>query len=211
MPLYKTIEVNKNTRVYVWKISEDFDTLFKNIPLQDHHLARLDKMLSKTHQCGFLSIRHLLQCAGYSDFDLYYNEDGKPFLSDGKHISITHSFEFSAIIISTKNVGIDIEKHRDKIIKIAHKFIGTEESFLLPTPHYIEHLTVIWGAKEALYKMCDSRSLSFKNDMHIHDFTQQNNIGFADVACPALSFSSTFTFHYETFHGYTLVYALENE
>lgn len=211
MPLYKTIAVNDQTKVYVWKITEDFDTLFKNTPLRDVHLARLEKMVSVTHQCGFLSVRHLLKAAGYSDLDLFYDENGKPFLADGRHISISHSFGFSTIIIGSGNVGVDIEKQREKIIRIADKFIGTEFSFLNPQNNYIEHLSIIWGAKEALFKMCDSRSLSFKQDMHIQDFTGSLHTGSALVDCKQMDFSCAFTFHFETFENYALVYALENE
>jgi phosphopantetheinyl transferase len=107
-------------------------------------------MKSELHQRGFLSVRHLLNEAGYSDADLYYNENGKPHLKDGKHISITHSFTFSAIIISNIEVGIDIEKNRDKIKIIQHKFVNFEKGFIHKNDNYIEQLTVIWGAKESL-------------------------------------------------------------
>jgi phosphopantetheinyl transferase len=62
-------------------------------------------------------VRKLLQEASYNDFDLSYDELGKPHLKDGKHISITHSYQFSAIIISDQTVGIDIELQREKITK----------------------------------------------------------------------------------------------
>jgi hypothetical protein len=45
-------------------------------------------MKSELHQ-RFLSVRKLLQEASYNDFDLSYDELGKPHLKDGKHISIT--------------------------------------------------------------------------------------------------------------------------
>jgi hypothetical protein len=35
-----------------------------------------DSMKSHLHQCGFLSVRKLLQEAGYNDLDLYYDELG---------------------------------------------------------------------------------------------------------------------------------------
>jgi hypothetical protein len=50
-------------------------------------------MKSELHQRGFLSVRKLLQEASYNDFDLSYDELG-PHLKDGKHISITHSYQF---------------------------------------------------------------------------------------------------------------------
>ena len=211
MPLYKTIVHNSDTQIFVWKISETEAALNATIQLQDKHLHRLNGMLSEQHRKGFLSVRKLLMEAGYTDFDLNYDTNGKPSLADGKHISITHSYDFSAIIISSQNVGIDLEKQREKIIKIADKFIGSESSFLNIDRNYKEDLSVIWGAKEALYKMCNSRSLSFKQDMHIQDFTKNTNQGTALVSCKELDFDCGFTFHFETFENYTLVYALENE
>lgn len=211
MSLYKIIYHNTDTQILFWKITETENELRERIVLQEKHQERLNGMLSEQHRKGFLSVRKLLQQAGYSDFDLNYDTNGKPHLADGKHISITHSFEFSAIIISSKNVGIDIEKQREKIVKIADKFIGSEFDYLDKNNRYIEHLSVIWGAKEALYKMCNSRSLSFKQDMHVQDFTQNKDKGTALVDCKGLDFSKKFTFHFENFENYTLVYALENE
>jgi hypothetical protein len=37
---------------------------------------------------------------------------------------------FSAIIVSNKSVGIDIELQREKIIRIADKFVDQEYSYL---------------------------------------------------------------------------------
>lgn len=211
MPLYKTISHDIDTQVFIWKITELESELKETVVLKEKHQARLDGMLSEQHRKGFLSVRKLLQAAGYEDEDLTYDANGKPHLSDGKHISITHSYEFSAIIVSTKNVGIDLEMKREKIIKIAHKFIETEFDFLDSNHQYIEQLSVIWGAKEALYKMCNSRSLSFKQDMHIQPFSLKNNTGKALVDCKELDFACQFTFHFESFENYTLVYALEHE
>lgn len=211
MPLFKTITHDPDTQLLVWKITETEDELRSSVQLQEKHQIRLNGMLSQQHRKGFLSVRKLLQTAGYTDYDLQYDLNGKPGLANGKHISITHSFEFSAIIISTRNTGIDIEMQREKIIRIADKFIGTESGYLNKEKHYIEHLSIIWGAKEALYKMCNSRSLSFKQDMHVQDFTQNTDSGNAFVDCRELQFSCAFTFYFETFEQYTLVYALENQ
>jgi 4'-phosphopantetheinyl transferase EntD len=165
-------------------------------------------MKSESHQKGFLSIRHLLKVAGYSDFDLFYDEDGKPNLRDGMQISITHSNNFSAIIIGNQNVGIDIELQRQKIIRIADKFIDYEFDYLdKDAVDYIKKLTVIWGAKEAKYKMCNSRSLSFKDDMRVLSFNLKDGIGEASVH--QNDFDKKFQFFFEEFENFTLVYALE--
>lgn len=208
MPLFRKIPVNDSTSILIWKIEEDYNELFRKVALKDISLARLEKMKSESHQKGFLSIRHLLKEAGYSDFDLFYDEDGKPHLRDGKQISITHSNNFSAIIIGDENVGIDIELQREKIIRIADKFIDFEFNYLNETSEdYIKKLTVIWGAKEAKYKMCNSRSLSFKDDMKVYSFELNKGKGKASVA--QNEFEKEFNFYFEEFEGFTMVYALE--
>jgi len=209
MPLYKHIKADSETDVFVWKISEDEAELKGDVNMQEKHQKRYKNMLSESHRKGFLSVRKLLQAAGYTDFDLNYDSNGKPSLADGKYISITHSFEFSAIIISTKNVGIDIEKQRKKITRIADKFIGSEFDYLDKDTNYIENLSIVWGAKESLYKMCNSRSLSFKQNMHVQEFNHLHKAGNASVDCKELNFNQKFQFYFESFDGYTMVYALE--
>ena len=101
MPLYKTITFNPTTKLLIWKIEEPFDVLSKNIQLTTHCQARVDSMKSDLHRRGFMSIRHLLAYVGYTDFDLSYDQNGKPHLADGTYISISHSYIFSAIISLT--------------------------------------------------------------------------------------------------------------
>ncbi|WMI66410.1 4'-phosphopantetheinyl transferase superfamily protein [Aestuariibaculum sp. YM273] len=163
MPLYKTITPNSQTTVKIWKITESFDDLMHGLDLKPESLSRVSGMKSEMHQRGFLSVRHLLRAFGYSDSDLFYDENGKPHLKDGKQISITHSFQFSAVIISEGIIGIDIEKQREKIQVIAHKFIDYEYNYLEEhTEDYINKLTVIWCVKESLYKLFATPGLSFK-------------------------------------------------
>ncbi len=172
MPLFKSLTVNKNTKVLIWKIEESFNELNENIILSDRSQNRLDNMKSDLHQRGFLSVRHLLKEVGYTDADLIYDEFGKPHLKNGKHISITHSFTFSGLIISDdKPVGIDIEKQREKILKIASKFTPIEEyKTIANVDALISKLTIVWGAKESLYKIYGKKKLLFLHHIYIEDF-----------------------------------------
>ena len=130
MPLYKSISVNTQTTVKIWKIEESYDDLIAPLDLKSNSLERVTGMKSELHQRGFLSVRHLLREFGYTDQDLFYDANGKPHLKNGKQISITHSFTFSGVIISNNKVGIDIEKQRDKIAVIAKKFVDYEFNYL---------------------------------------------------------------------------------
>jgi|TARA_B110000305_G_C19365890_1_gene601893 phosphopantetheinyl transferase len=205
MPLYKTIQATNQTNIYVWKIEESLDELKTDIHLNTRSIERVSKMKSELHQRGFLSVRHLLKAAGFSDDDLFYTDDGKPHLIDGKHISISHSFTFSTIIISASEVGIDIEKNRDKILRIAHKFIDSENSFLT-ADHLVEQLTVIWGAKESLYKMHPDGGLLFKKHLPIETFTLEDSKTKGWIKKD--NFYENYDIFFEQFEGFTLVYAM---
>ena len=122
MPIYKTITIKSNTKLAIWHVDESIDELAENIKLSRFCQQKYDAMSSLIHRKGFMSIRHLLDFFGYTDHDLQYDNKGKPHLKDGKHISISHSFQYTGVIISDQPVGIDIEKQRPIIKKIAHKF-----------------------------------------------------------------------------------------
>ena len=207
MPLYKILTIDDSTKVLIWKIEESFDDLSDGILLSENSQNRVDGMKSELHRCGFLSVRHLLKEAGYSDTDLVYDEFGKPHLKDGKHISITHSFTFSGLIISDdKPVGIDIEKQRDKILKIAHKFTPIEEyRTIANTDALISKLTVVWGAKESLYKIYGKKKLLFRDHIYIEDFKFAEEQTTGEIRYDEKT--SNYIVQFLEFDGFTCVYA----
>ena len=207
MPLYKSLTIDNSTKVLIWKIEESFEDLNKNVFLTDKSQSRLDGMKSELHQRGFLSVRHLLKEIGYSDADLFYDEFGKPHLKDGKHISITHSFTFSGIIVSKeKQVGIDIEKQREKILKIAHKFTPIEVyRTIANTDALISKLTIVWGAKESLYKIYGKKKLLFLHHIYIEDFKFADERTTGEIRYNGEV--SNYTVYFLEFEGFTCVYA----
>lgn len=206
MPLYKTITLANNAKLLIWKIEESFEALATGISLTPHCKNRVTGMKSDLHRRGFMSVRHLLANVGYTDFDLFYDNEGKPHLKDGKHISITHSYTFAAIIISDIEVGIDIEKQRSKIIRIAHKFTPLEEYRTLANDDaIIRKLTIVWGAKEALYKSFAHPGISFREHIYVEDFRLDTTTTTATVAIE--NRSATYHITFEEFEGFTLVYA----
>ncbi|MEW7278731.1 4'-phosphopantetheinyl transferase superfamily protein [Aquimarina sp. 2201CG1-2-11] len=197
----------------IWKIEESYDFLCEGIELTEHCQNRVDNMKSDMHKRGFMSIRHLLVAANYTDHDLYYDEFGKPYLKDGKHISITHSYQFSGIIISNKPVGIDIEKQREKIHTIAHKFVNEFENESLENENQHQDktraLTILWGAKESLYKLYATAGLSFLQHIYISPFDLTHPFIYG-----AINYNEVIS-HYDLafieFEGFTCVYALPYE
>jgi len=212
MPLFKTINLSRiggnSTQILVWQVTESYTELLEQVVLNDSNRMRLDGMKSEMHQRAFLSVRKLLQETGHTDLDLYYDEYGKPHLHGEKHISITHSHNFAAIIVSDETVGIDIELQRNKITRIADKFCDSEFQFLdRDSEEYIRKLTVIWGAKEAIFKIRNEKGISFKDHILVQSFkldAKQNNakLHFNNVV-------KDFNIHFEEIEDFTLVYAFE--
>ena len=207
MPLYKTIVPNSQTIVKVWKITESFDELFQPLDLKSNSLARVQGMKSESHQKGFLSVRHLLRDVGYTDQDLFYDDYGKPHLRDGKCISITHSHNFSAIIVSDKEVGIDVEMQREKIKRIAHKFIDYEFQYLNETSDcYVRRLTIIWGIKESLYKLFATPGMVFKDHFLVIPFMVDHDttVAWIDYQDKKYRYEPSFL----EFEGFSLAYVI---
>ena len=207
MPLYKSISVNSQTTVKIWKIEESYDELFSPLDLKQQSRARVLGMKSNLHQRGFLSVRHLLREFGYTDQDLYYDENGKPHLKDGKYISITHSFTFSGVIISDNEVGIDIEKQRDKIVIIASKFVEYEFNYLNKNAEdYVRKLTVIWGVKESLYKLFATPGMLFKAHFLVIPFMLEDGttVAWIDYESRKYRYNTAFL----EFEGFTCAYVI---
>lgn len=167
-------------------------------------------MKSELHRRGFLSIRHLMAEAGYVDADLYYDTAGKPHLVDGRKISITHSGHFTGIIVSeTIEVGIDIERQRDKILRIAYKFTPIEEYRTIANSEaLVRKLTIVWGAKESLYKICSDRGISFLHHIDVKDFSFADNSTTAEVLYHGKL--TQYDIHFLEFEGFSCVYALKS-
>ena len=209
MPFYQSIQINETTNAHFWEITEDVTSLFRAVSLKDTSLFRLESMKSEAHQCGFLAVRMLLQHLGYTDFDLTYDEFGKPHLSDGKHISISHSHEFSCICISDVLIGIDLEKLKEKTLKIAPRFMDVFHLENLSVEEQIQKATVIWGVKESIFKIKNEKGISFPEHIFEDEFC------FSDGKCSAeLHFNNTiekFNIQFYKVEDYIFVCAFPNK
>jgi phosphopantetheinyl transferase len=175
MPFYKSISLNSDSTLYLWKITEDVDLLRNVVILKEESLIRLQQMKSISHQKGFLAVRMLLQHLGYSDHDLYYDDFGKPHLNakfekKNINISISHSFEYSAIAISSKNIGIDIELLKPKTLTIASRFMDVSHLKNLSELEQLQKATVIWGIKESIFKIKSEKGISFPDHIFEDSF-----------------------------------------
>ncbi len=224
MPFYKEIIINSNTVVYFWKITEDINWFKEKALLNEKSLSRLKTMQSVSHQKGFLAVRMLLQHNDLTDFDLYYDAFGKPHLkvesqmskvksqeinninSKQKHISISHSHEFSCICISNKPVGIDIEICKEKTLKIASRYMDVSHIENLSVTDKITKATVIWGVKESVFKLKNEKGISFPKHIFERPFKLEDKKGTAQLIFN--NNTEDFQFQFDTIEEYAFVCAL---
>ena len=170
MPVIVQKSISNNISLSIWSIEESLDFFLSNLRLTKNCEQRLDKLKSDEMKKQFLAVRKLIQLNGISLDSLSYSSEGIPFLNNEKNISISHTKGFSAIAISPKPVGIDIQDFRDKILSISKKFINSNERDLID-PSSIKELTLVWCIKEATYKVHRKPGLDFKDEIKIQSIS----------------------------------------
>lgn len=102
--------------------------------------------------------------------EIIYNAYGKPYLKNNAlYFNISHSGIYTALVISNKEVGIDIEKItiREKVID---KICNSEEKKLIKTA---DDFTKMWVIKESYVKYLGiglSYGLQNVNTLSINNF-----------------------------------------
>ena len=124
---------------------------------------------------GVVSIQQI-----YSYF-LIHDSNGIPRLESGQQLSISHTKNLAGIALGTKPLGIDIEVFRPKIRRIATRFLHADETFVLNGDQVIEKLTLIWTAKEALYKALNQKGIIFSKQLLVTPFQWGDKKGSAKV------------------------------
>lgn len=175
--------LNLNTHIVVWKINESESELAKGLELSKEALTRLSQRRSIIHRKGYLAIRKLLRSHDIDPLIHKYDKNGAPYLTDGRHLSISHTKDVAAIAISSQPVGIDLEHYQEKIIRIASRFLHLKESLDLNKNKEINYLSQIWTAKEALYKVHRKRGINFKTQLLIDPIEANSKEGIGSVFC----------------------------
>tara|TARA_Y100001958_G_C21213933_1_gene539414 strand:+ start:136 stop:741 length:606 start_codon:yes stop_codon:yes gene_type:complete len=164
MPIYKHHQVNSIANLWVWHISEDEQSLTKNVSLTTHCNQRLQAMSHSNQRKGFLAVRSLVEAAGISLDQLQYTTDGKPYLEHGPHISFSHTNDFAAVAVGNAPLGVDVERHRAKVKRVAKKFVNPADQAPQQT---IAELTDLWCAKESMYKAISIPGIRFSKDIFV--------------------------------------------
>jgi 4'-phosphopantetheinyl transferase len=166
--------IDEDTEFALWKIEEQAEDLYNQLQLNDDEKAFVEKISNGKRHLHWLGTRVLLRKMLRTEeyINCQVDEHGKPYLvSLPYHISLSHSFDYAAVMISKKSaVGIDIEQVKEKVERIASRFLSPEELAFINNDRRIPHLYACWCAKEAVYKCYGQKEVSFMDDISLTPF-----------------------------------------
>ena len=174
MPIFFQHQINDTTRLGIWKIEETEEFFKGNVP-QHRDVTHPHKRLQ--HLAG----RFLLQFL-FPDFPyalIRIADTRKPFLPDEQfHFSISHCGDYAAAIVSKeRRVGIDVEIPAEKIERIKDKFLSKEEKEIINIQYSIiniQLLTLLWSAKESVFKWYGDGGVDFKENILLRNQHESN-------------------------------------
>ncbi len=170
MPLLEINQVNDRIAYAIWDMTEKTEELIHLLDSVNHEAVDFEGKHPK-RKLEFITTRLIIRqlC---EHFNLPYegivkDQFGKPHLTlKNAYISISHSFPLSIGILNLDEpTGIDIELPQPKIDRIKHKFLNQHEL------QYAENLfdvSIIWSAKETLYKIHGRKSVDFKKHLFVN-------------------------------------------
>lgn len=174
MPLFRLTVINKDCIWGLWEITESVETLNAQLPPTIHDTQYLASVTHEGKKAESLAVRvlakHMLHAWDYAYRGIIKDQHDKPYLADlPVHLSISHTSSYAAVIMHKhQEVGIDIEFIKEKLLKVAHKFLNDQE--YEDAGNDLQKLAVYWSAKEVLYKKYGRRQLSLKEEINITPF-----------------------------------------
>lgn len=149
-----------------FSLTKKMDWNVKEIDLNKKELKLLSSIQNSERKKEFLGVRYLKNNYD-SQISIEYLSNGKPIVNNtSKHISISHSKNYVSFAAAKHKIGIDIEEFNERILKVRSRFLSENEQKLF-NQNSIQDLTILWSAKEALFKLNDDSGLDFKTDLII--------------------------------------------
>jgi 4'-phosphopantetheinyl transferase len=183
MPLHSIRPLPGGAHLGLWHLTEAPAELWPQLASAAAYLpllpARADGPRQAQWLAGRVLVQRLVAAVAPSSVPLLLQNEatGRPFLANGLDlgpaVSLSHSGEWVAVLLAPAGtaVGIDVEVVRDKALRIARKFLNTEELAAAEaiTATYsdlsTELFSLLWSAKETLYKLAGQRGIIFRQNL----------------------------------------------
>ncbi|MCG8580326.1 MAG: 4'-phosphopantetheinyl transferase superfamily protein [Bacteroidales bacterium] len=171
MPLHKLLKESEQHKVGIWKIEESIDELLSALNISESDQKRLNTFKLDRRKKEWLAVRLLLQQMLGSYPNIVYGSNGKPRLEGHNYyISISHTTNYAAVSLSDNPTALDIEICSGRVEKVADRFVHDSEWDYIDDAVKTQYYTILWCAKEAMYKHYDVFGVVFKDQFVISSF-----------------------------------------
>ena len=207
MPVFKDHQIHSNTKLGVWHCTESIQQLLEIANLDKEDQIKCASFKNDQRQKHFIAVRILCEIL-IGPSKILYREGGKPsLLDDGQHISISHSHDYVAVLISSSpQIGIDIQQIEDKILRIRNRFVNDDDKLIIDF-HNTEDLTLLWCVKESLYKINGDPTVFFNEHMRIDKLTSKLDSRI-EASINHDLYHGKHQFKFEILENYVLVYTV---
>ena len=172
MAIFFQQDIDKYTKLGIWKIEEPEEFFLNLVPLQ-REITHPHKRLQ--HLAGRWLLKYLFPAFPVGLIQIA--DTRKPFLeNEAYHFSISHCGDYAAVIVSEKfRVGVDIELPSPKVERIRHKFLHREELALMQQKNMdsVIPLTLMWSCKEAVFKWWSYGNVDFSDQIRLSPLSLQ--------------------------------------
>lgn len=170
MPLLAEITLPENVRLAFWLMTETTDDLVASTPLSAEDLAEWNTLRHDKRKKEWIASRAALRSGLALKEAIQYQETGKPYATSTE-ISLSHCLPIAGALMHEHFAGFDIQCADPKIAVIKTKFANKTELLAAEASgDELNYLTIIWSAKEAIFKVYGEK-VAFADEMQIHPFS----------------------------------------
>lgn len=185
MSLHSIQRLSPTAVLGLWHLSETPEDLWASLPNAEAYQPLMPAKADATRQAQWLAGRRLAHSL-FAELPtplppetLVQNDaTGRPWLLGAPAdtvVSLSHSGEWAAAVLTQGGrAGVDVELIRDKAQRLAGKFLAEDEwaharavtADIAADTHY----SLLWSAKESLYKLAAQRGIIFRQQLLLHEF-----------------------------------------
>ncbi len=199
-------DINKGVLAVI-QVSDNEHSDHTTLCMNDQQELLLRKYKREIHKKQFIASRLTLATLLKEKFALEYDGlcavNGKPLPICNLTPSLSHSVDLVAVAISENKIGVDIQAVLPKIYRVAPRICNQTELKLAPDE---VRQTILWSAKEALYKYAQVDGLDFKTALIIDALSLEKNV----ITCSGRIINNSITeqvqLHGQLIENYVLVY-----
>lgn len=171
MPFVKKIDTEIGV-LGIWELTEPPSSLVSAFNFSETERIEFSKIKFEKRKAEYLATRLLLEGLLNEKTEIIYLSSGKPTLKNNLlNISISHSANLVAILISTHKIGIDVEIENRPIDKVLHRFLSQTEMLDVEKAMDKQKAKIVyWGAKESIFKTTDFNGVQFDRQISISPF-----------------------------------------